>query len=67
MLNNIKKDIDKDFPKVGHFMDDTGEDIINKLDQLLNNVASGLEKLFSASEEIKRKIAYLSKSNQNIT
>ena len=65
MLKNIKKDIDKDFPKVGHFMDDAGEDIVNKLDQLLNNVASGLEKLFDASKAKKRKIAYLSKSNQN--
>ena len=42
MLNNIKKDIDKDFPKVGHFMDDTGEDIINKLDQLLDNMSTDL-------------------------
>ena len=49
MLKNIKKDIDKDFLKVGHFMDDAGEDIVNKLDQLLNNMASGLEKLFGAS------------------
>ena len=55
MLKNIKKDIDKDFPKVGHFMDDAGEAIVNKLDQLLNNVASGLEKLFGASEEKKEK------------
>ena len=27
------------------------EDIVNKLDQFFNNVASGLEKLFDASEE----------------
>ena len=27
------------------------EDIVNKLDQYFNNVASGLEKLFDASEE----------------
>ena len=36
-------------------MDDPGEDIVNKLDQLLNNVASGLEKLFDASKEKKEK------------
>ena len=51
MLKNIKKDIDKDFPKVGHFMDDTGENIINKLDQFFNNVASSLEKLFVEVEK----------------
>ena len=55
MLNNIKKDIDKDFLKVGHFMDDAGEDIVNKLDQFFNNMASGLEKLFDASKEKKEK------------
>jgi hypothetical protein len=51
MLKNIKEDIDKDLPKVGHLMDDTGEDIVNKLDQLFNNVASGLEKLFGEVEK----------------
>ena len=51
MLNNIKKDIDKDFPKVGHFMDDAREDIVNKLDQFFNNVRSGLEKLFVEVEK----------------
>ena len=45
MLKKIKEDIDKDLPKVGHLMDDAGEDIVNKSDQFLNNVASGLEKL----------------------
>ena len=55
MLKNIKEDIDKDLPKVGHLMDDTGEDIVNKLDQFFNNVASGLEKLFDASEEEKER------------
>ena len=44
-----------DFHKIGHFMDDAGEDIVNKLDKLLNNVASGIEKLFGASEEKKEK------------
>ena len=53
MLKKIKEDIDKDFPKVIHLMDDAGEDIINKLDQFFNNVASGLEKLFGASKEEK--------------
>ena len=33
-------------------MDDTGEDIVNKLDQLFNNVASGLEKLFGEVEKL---------------
>ena len=32
-------------------MDDAGKDIVNKLDQFFNNVASGLEKLLDASEE----------------
>lgn len=46
MLKNIKEDIDKDLPKVGHLMDDTGEDIVNKLDQNFHNVSSRLEILF---------------------
>ena len=50
MLKKIKEDIDKDFPKVGRLMDDVGEDIVNKLDQFFNNVASGLEKLFGEVE-----------------
>ena len=50
MLKNIKEDIDKDFPKVGHLMEDTGEDIVNKLDQYFHNVASSLEKLFGEVE-----------------
>ena len=54
MLKKIKEDIDKDLPKVGRLMDDAGEDIVNKLDQFFNNVASGLEKLFDASEEEKK-------------
>ena len=55
MLKKIKEDIDKDLPKVGRLMDDAGEDIVNKLDQLFNNVASGLEKLFGTSEEEKER------------
>ena len=55
MLEKIKEDIDKDLTKVGRHMDVAGEDIVNKLDQLLNNVASGLEKLFDASKEKKEK------------
>ena len=51
MLKKIKEDIDRDLPKVSRLMDDAGEDIVNKLDQFFNNVASGLEKLFDASEE----------------
>ena len=54
MLKKIKEDIDKDFPKVSHLMDDAGEDIINKLDQFLQNVASGLEKIFGTSEDDKK-------------
>ena len=54
MLKKIKEDIDKDFPKVSHLMDDAGEDIINKLDQFLQNVASGLEKIFGKSEDDKK-------------
>ena len=54
MLKKIKEDIDKDFPKVSHLMDDAGEDIINKLDQFLENVASGLEKIFGKSEDDKK-------------
>jgi len=55
MLKNIKEDIDKDLPKVGHLMDDAGEDIVNKLDQFFHNVASSLEKLFDAFEEEKER------------
>ena len=51
MLKKIKEDIDKDLPKVGHLMDDAGEDIVNKLDQFFNNVASSLEKLFVEVEK----------------
>ena len=50
MLKIFKEDIDKDLPKVGRLMDDAGEDIVNKLDQFFNNVASGLEKLFGEVE-----------------
>ena len=50
MVNNIKEYIDKDLPKVGHLMDDVGEDFVNKLDQFFNNVASSLEKLFGELE-----------------
>ena len=53
MLKNNKEDIDQDLPKVGHLMDDVGEDFVNKLDQFFNNVSSGLEKLFGASKEEK--------------
>ena len=52
MLKKIKEDIDKDLPKVGHVMDDPGKDIVNKLDQFFNNVASGLEKLFGEVEKL---------------
>ena len=55
MLKKIKEDIDKDLPKVGRLMDDAGEDIVNKLDKFFNNVSSGLEKLFDASEEEKER------------
>ena len=51
MLKKIKEDIDKDLPKVGLLMDDAGEDIVNKLDQFFNNVASSLEKLFVEVEK----------------
>ena len=51
MLKKIKDDIDKDFPKVGSLMDDAGENIVNKLDQFLQNVASSLEKLFGEVEK----------------
>ena len=51
MLKKFKEDIDKDLPKVGHLMDDPGKDIVNKLDQFFNNVASGLEKLFVEVEK----------------
>ena len=59
MLKKIKEDIDKDFPKVIHLMDDAGEDIINKLDQFLQNVASGLEKIFGTSEDEKNESTFL--------
>ena len=36
-------------------MDDAGEDIVNKLDQLLDNMSTDLQKLFGASEEKKEK------------
>ena len=51
MLKNNKEDIDKDLPKLGHLMDDVGEDFVNKLDQFFNNVASSLEKLFVEVEK----------------
>jgi len=51
MLKKFKEDIDKDLPKVGYLMDAAREDIINKLDQFFNNVASGLEKLFVEVEK----------------
>ena len=51
MLKKIKEDIDKDLPKVGRLMDDAGEDIVNKLDQFFNNLASGLEKLLGEVEK----------------
>ena len=53
MLEKIKEDIDKDLTKVGRHMDVAGENIVNKLDQFSNNVASGLEKLFGASKKEK--------------
>ena len=51
MLKKIKEDIDKDLPEVGRLMDDTGEDIVKKMDQFMQNVASGLEKLFGEVEK----------------
>ena len=51
MLKKNKEDFDKDLPKVGHLMDDVGEDFVNKLDQFFNNVASGLEKLLGEVEK----------------
>ena len=53
MLEKIKEDIDKDLTKVGRHMDVAGENIVNKLDQYFNNVASGLEKFLGASKEEK--------------
>ena len=53
MLEKIKEDIDKHLTIVGRHMDVAGGDIVNKLDQFLNNVSSGLEKLFGASKEEK--------------
>ena len=54
MLEKIKEDIDKDLTKVGRHMDVAGENIVNKLDQFLQNVASGLEKIFGTSEDEKK-------------
>ncbi len=51
MLKKIKEDIDKDLPEVGRLMDDAGEDIVKKMDQFMQNVASGLEKLFGEVEK----------------
>ena len=51
---HYEDDIDNDFHKVLHLMDVAGEDIINKLDQFLENVASGLEKIFGKSEDDKK-------------
>ena len=51
MLKKFKEDIDKGLPKIGSLMDTVGEDIVNKLDQFLQNVASSLEKLFGEVEK----------------
>ena len=51
MLKKIKEDIDKNLPKVGRLMDDAGKDIVSKLDQCLQDVAFGLDKLFSEVEK----------------
>ena len=51
MLEKIKEDIDKDLPKIGRLMDEDGDDIVKKMDQFMQNVASGLEKLFGEVEK----------------
>jgi hypothetical protein len=51
MLEKIKEDIDKDLPKIGRLMDEAGDDIVKNLDQFMQNVASGLEKLFGEVEK----------------
>ena len=51
MLKKFKEDIDKGLPKIGSLMDTVGEDIVNKLSQFFNNVASYLERLSNEVEK----------------
>jgi len=53
MLEKIKDDIANDLNEVDRHMNVAGENIANKLDLFINNMASGLEKLFGAYKEEK--------------
>ena len=44
-MKKIKEDIDKNLPQIGKLIEETGGDILNIMDQFLQNVAKGLEKL----------------------
>lgn len=48
MFEKIQKDIKKGLPKVDKLLREAGEDTINKLDQFLNSVVKGGEKLFES-------------------
>ena len=38
-------DSDQNLPQIGKLIEETGEDILNKLDQFIQDSAKGLEKL----------------------
>ena len=44
-MKKIKEDFDKNLPQIGKLIEKTGEDILNKLDQFIQDTAKGLEKL----------------------
>ena len=44
-MKKIKEDIDKNLPQIGKLIEETGKDILNKLDQFIQDSAKGLEKL----------------------
>ena len=44
-MKKIKEDIDKNLPQIGKLIDETGRNSLNKLDQFIQNVAKGLEKV----------------------
>ena len=44
-MKKIKEDIDKNLPQIGKLIEETGGDILHIMDQFLQNVAKGLEKL----------------------
>ncbi len=58
-MKKIKTEIDKGLPELGKLLDKSGEIILNKVDQFLQDVVSGFEKIlespFKKNHEIKKK------------